>query len=232
MQAMHRIDQPHAVPAGGDNRGDKERHNGNGNDEAVGVWGKNEKERKFLTNLFRELFQTEQSARKHPRVEAKRLGDVPPARAMLAVAAHADSVLPELRELVKERRMVAVMGAKKVGSVFSVLRDRFADLLLSQEKSYRGTILGMRHGIDLITLIERVAAAQGDTALTAWCARWLETRKPLVETTAAELAWFAAHPDFATEPVKHSALGRAMQLLVAGVEKAAESTTPHTPSKA
>jgi hypothetical protein len=81
-------------------------------------------------------------------------------------------------------------------------------------------------------LIERVAAAQGDTALTAWCARWLEARRPLVEAAAAELAWFAAHPEAATEPVKHSALGRAVQVLVAGVEKVAASTESDAPSKA
>ena len=224
MQAMHRTNIPHTTNGASGAAPPR--------DEAAGTWGQNEKEHKFLTNLFRELFQTEQSCRKHPRVEAERLGDVPPARAMLALAAHADTVLPELRELTNERKMVAVKGAKKVGSMFSVMRNRFADLLLSQEKSYRGTILGARHGIDLVTLIERVAAAQGDTALTAWCARWLEARRPLVEAAAAELAWFAAHPDAATEPVKHSALGRAVQVLVAGVEKVAASTESDAPSKA
>src|SRR5688500_10627933 len=72
------------------------------------------KGREVLTNLFRELFQTEQSAVSHPTVEAERLGDTAPGRAMMAVAAHAESVLREIRELAKDRGMVAVEGGKAI----------------------------------------------------------------------------------------------------------------------
>jgi hypothetical protein len=180
------------------------------------------KGREVLSNLFRELFQTEQSAVSHPRVEAERLGDIPPARAMLAVAAHAESVLPEIKELAKDRGMVAVEGGKSVGSAFSVLRDSVGDLLLSHEKSYRGTILGMRHGIDLVELIQYMAAEQGDPVLAAWCALWLEQRRALVEATARELAWFAMNLDRAVEPVKNSPLAHGIQAIVHGVEQIAE----------
>lgn len=180
------------------------------------------KGREVLTNLFRELFQTEQSAVSHPRVEAERLGDVPPAQAMLAVSAHAESALPEIQRLAKERGMVAVEGGKSVGSAFSVLRDSVGDLLLSHEKSYRGTILGMRHGIDLMELIQHVATEQGDLALVAWCRRWIEERRALVDATSRELAWFAMNLDRAVEPVKNSPLAHGIQALVHGVETIAE----------
>jgi hypothetical protein len=186
----------------------------------------NKEECQFLTNLFRELFQTEQSARKHPRVEATRLGDAPPARAMEAVASHADTVLPELFAMVRERHLPAVEGAKKVGSMFSVLRNRVADLFLSHEKSYRGTLLGLRHGIDLVTLIQFTATSIGDAELAAWCARWMDARRPLVEAAAHELAWFAAHQDRAAEPVKQSAVGRTVQIMVHGVETIAAKLEP------
>jgi hypothetical protein len=180
------------------------------------------KGREVLSNLFRELFQTEQSAVSHPKVEAERLGDVPPARAMLAVSAHAEAALTEIRSLAKERGMVAVEGGKAVGSAFSVLRDSVGDLLLSHEKSYRGTILGMRHGIDLMELIQYLAAEQGDPALAAWCGLWLEQRRALVEATARELSWFAMNLDRAVEPVKNSPLAHGIQAIVHGVEQIAE----------
>jgi hypothetical protein len=131
-------------------------------------------------------------------------------------------VLPEIKELAKDRGMVAVEGGKSVGSAFSVLRDSVGDLLLSHEKSYRGTILGMRHGIDLVELIQYMAAEQGDPVLAAWCALWLEQRRALVEATARELAWFAMNLDRAVEPVKNSPLAHGIQALVHGVEQIAE----------
>jgi hypothetical protein len=121
----------------------------------------------LVTTLFRELFQTEQSAVDHPRVEAQRLGDVPPAGAMLAIAAHAERMLSEAQALARERDLPAVEGGRVVGSVFSALRQCLGDLMLSHEKSYRGTILGARHGIDLVTLLEHAAAQAGDAPLAA-----------------------------------------------------------------
>ncbi|WP_437734217.1 hypothetical protein [Sorangium sp. So ce1335] len=180
------------------------------------------KGRAFLANLVRELFQTEHSARTHPLVEAERLGDVPPAHAMRAVSAHAEAVLAELPALLGDRGLPVSAGGSAVGEVFSALRDRIADHLLSAEKSYRGTLLGMRHGIDLVELIQYVAAAEGETILAAWCARWLAARRPLVEAAAGELAWFAARPARATRAAKDSAVAHLLQGLVNGLETAAQ----------
>ncbi|AUX38544.1 MULTISPECIES: hypothetical protein [Sorangium] len=179
------------------------------------------KGRAFLASLVRELFQTERSAKAHPLVEAERLGDVPPAHAMRAVSAHAEAVLTELPSLFGERGLPISAGGSAVGHVFSALRDDLADYLLNAEKSYRGTLLGMRHGIDLVELIQYVAAAEGDTHLAAWCARWLAARKPLVEAAAGELAWFAARPARATRAAKDSAVAHLLQGLVHGAELAA-----------
>ena len=59
-----------------------------------------------------ELFQTERSAYRHPIREAKRLGDVPPAIALRAVAAHANEVLDELPKLARARGL-AVAGVER-----------------------------------------------------------------------------------------------------------------------
>ncbi|WP_437599828.1 hypothetical protein WMF28_44100 [Sorangium sp. So ce590] len=178
--------------------------------------------RAFLATLVRELFQTERSAKAHPLVEAQRLGDVPPAHALRAISAHAEAVLSELPSLLGERGLPVSVGGSAVGQAFSVLRNHIADHLLSTEKSYRGTLLGMRHGVDLVELIQYVAAAEGDTLLAAWCARWLSTRRPLVEAAACELAWFAARPARATRAAKDNVVAHLLQGLVYRAELAAQ----------
>ncbi|AUX49133.1 uncharacterized protein SOCE26_106780 [Sorangium cellulosum] len=183
--------------------------------------GEAQKGRAFLASLVRELFQTEHSAKTHPLIEAQRLGDVPPAHAMRAVSAHAEDVLSELPSLMRVRRLPVSAGGSAVGEAFSALRDHVADHLLTAERSYRGTILGMRHGVDLVELIQYVATVEGDALLAAWCARWLSARRPLVEAAARELAWFAARPARATRPAKEGPVADLLHGLVSGVEHAA-----------
>ena len=177
-----------------------------------------ERQVELVTTLFRELFQSEQSAVEHPRIEAERLGEVAPARIMGAVSAHAGSMLREIQALAVERELLAVEGGRAVGSAFSTLRQCLGDLFLSHEKSYRGTLLGMRHGIDLVTLLQQVATEGGDVSLAVWCGHWLEERRALVEKAADELAWFAAHPKRAMRPVNDSPIAYGIQALVRGVE--------------
>jgi hypothetical protein len=180
-----------------------------------------DREHAFLSNLVRELFQTEQSAKTHPLVEAERLGDIPPAHALRAVSAHAEVVLAELPSLMRARSLPVSAGGRATGKMFSVVRDHFADVMLSTEKSYRGTLLGMHHGIDLVELIHHVAIADGDPELALWCARWLDTRKPLVEDAIRATAWFAAHPTRATEASKDTPIANALQAVVNGLENMA-----------
>lgn len=173
----------------------------------------------WLANLVRELFQTEQSAKDHPVLEAERLGEVPPAVALRAVAAHARRTLAELPPLVRRHDLPVSNGGRRLGTAFSTIRNRFADLILTAERSYRGTLLGMRHGVDLVILIQSVARMEGDVGLANWCDHWLERRRPLVEAAAQELAWFAANPARAREPAKDNPLAAGLQALVSGLEQ-------------
>ena len=175
----------------------------------------------WLTNLVRELFQTEQSASTHPIVEAERLGDVPPAHTLRAIAGHAEAVLAELPSIAKRHHLPESDGGKLAGSALSKLRDHGMDLLVNSEKSYRGTLIGMRHGVDLVELIGYAAQREGDTALATWCEAWLERRRPLVEAAARNLAWFGEHPERAVEPAKDSLVARAAQGVVKGLESVA-----------
>jgi hypothetical protein len=144
-----------------------------------------------------ELFQTERSAYRHPIREATRLGDVPPAVALRAVAAHANEVLDELPELARARAMTITGIGTILGETLSDLRDSFTDRLVVRERSYRGTLLGMRHGVDLVRLLRATAGDDADAELVAWCDRWADVRRRLVAGVERELDWFGHHQAFA-----------------------------------
>src|SRR5690606_2934866 len=108
---------------------------------------------RLLRNLTRELFQTETSAAWHCQRAAERLEGTPPAEALRALAAHAErvrSVLPELAG--SESLPVSKLGVA-VGAFFSQTRDKVLDRVIQVERSYRGTLLGVRHGVDLVRMI-------------------------------------------------------------------------------
>ncbi len=184
--------------------------------------------RRLLATLVRELFQTENSARWHPAREAERLGEAAPGRAMAAVALHASAVLEELPALAEACGLPTSVGGLTAGRAFSALRDKAFDLFLTTEKSYRGTLLGLRHGVDLTKLLRETAAADGDRRLVAFCDRWLARRVPLVADVAHELAWLGEHPGRALAPVRRGALARlaraTMQVLGAAERSLSEAT--------
>jgi hypothetical protein len=151
----------------------------------------------LLDALLIEMAQTERSAKEHPRKEANRLGvDEPPARALLAVADHAERRLPELERLVGSTR--SSIG-EAIGNTFSVLREALADRLVSKEKSYRGTLIGLHHGVDCALLTRAVASVCERPELVRLLTVWLEEREPLVARCQREVEWFAAHADVARE---------------------------------
>ena len=157
----------------------------------------------LLISLSRELFQTETSAARHCRREAARLGDAPPAAALRAVADHADAILTELPQLAQRTGMPVSRGGRLTGELFSQLRDKLFDMMIDSDRSYRGTLLGCRHGIDLVRLLGHLARELGKVELDAFCAAWLNTRCVLVQQVEDELAWFAKHPEQALELARH-----------------------------
>lgn len=152
-------------------------------------------QRTLLDNLTREVFQTETSASRHSRREADRYGDAPPALALRAVATHADRVLAALPALAESNELVYSKGGVAVGELFSQGRDKLADFLIDSERSYRGTLLGMRHGIDVFRLLNETASAIHNYELRDFTKSWLEERLPLVQRVDEELKWFAENAD-------------------------------------
>jgi hypothetical protein len=151
---------------------------------------------RLLPTLVTELFQTERSAYRQPIREAKHLGDVPPASALRAVSAHANEVLDELPGLARARGVRLAAAGQIIGETFSDVRHFFADRVVDRERSYRGTLLGLRHGIDLVRLLRATADDEGDTDLAVFCDRWLSVRERLVAGVERELEWLGHHPLF------------------------------------
>ena len=160
---------------------------------------KQEKQHALLRSLFRELFQSERSAMKHPRREAERLGGGPPAQALEAVTDHAKRVFAELCAAARASNVPVSRAGMAVGSLFSIARHVVLDRAIDAERSYRGTLLGMRHGIDIVKLVRKVADASGRVELAGFCTRWLEEREPLIERVESAMGWFAEHPQRAAE---------------------------------
>ena len=88
-----------------------------------------------------------------------------------------------------------------MGATFSALRRWIFDHLLHRERSYRGTLLGLRHGIDLVRLVGHLADELGEVELSVWCDQWLERRLGRIEAAEEQLAWFARHAETAAEAV-------------------------------
>jgi hypothetical protein len=89
-----------------------------------------------------------------------------------------------------------------VGSLFSIGRDTLADFFLTTEQSYRGTLLGMRHGFDVVTLFRLAALDEGDSQVVAWTDSWLAERQSPVAVVADQMRWFVAHPQRALQNAK------------------------------
>ena len=158
---------------------------------------RDEKARTLLRRLGRELFQAETSARLHCRREADRLGDVPPAAPLRAAAQHADDALRTMTKNTARQELPLSVAGAVVGLAFSVARDLVIDRFFTSEQSYRGTLLGMKHGVDLVKMMNQLAQRQGDIELIQWTDNWLRERESLVQDAEAQLSWFADHTNVA-----------------------------------
>ena len=186
---------------------------------------------RYLASLMVELFQTERSAIMHCDREADRLGKTPPAHTLEDVADHARMALARLTRLADEGKIPAPKPIQKIGQAigrtFSRARMHVFDHLIDSEKSYRGTLLGMRHGVDLVHLVHPLAVAAECYELAAWCTEWLEKRQPLLERAVGQLSWFANHPEIAFEKAGHRRISTSDQAAVVSPPSSV-STSPVT----
>ena len=155
---------------------------------------KKQQQQDLLASLVQELRQTERSAEVHGAREARRLRDATPARALEAVVAHAARVNHMLPAFIAREGLSRGRLGRLVGDVFSIVRQAILDRVLDEERSYRATLVGLRHGVDLVRMIRHVADASGRVEIGGFCTRWLDEREPLVADAEHAMSWFAHHP--------------------------------------
>ena len=157
------------------------------------------KHAKLRATLLQELHQSERSAQLHCVREASRLGDSAPARALRACARHADKMNVELRAAARRQHLGMGLFGRTIGRALSAARELVLDRVVEEERSYRGTLAGLRHGVDVCKMLQHVADASGEVELAGFCTRWLAEREPLVDEVAHAMTWFALHPQVAVE---------------------------------
>jgi hypothetical protein len=144
--------------------------------------------------LCRELAQSELDAMIHTIREANRLGTGAPAEMLRAISAHACALQPLVKSVIGPRQPVGLQLGRIVGRLFSGFRQVFSDRILAAERSYRATLLGLRHGVDLAVLLREVAMRLGDRALLQLTDKIVTERRPMVDRAVDALGWFAQRP--------------------------------------
>lgn len=139
--------------------------------------------------LLLELATAERLASRSPRREAERLGDVPPAHALRAVAAHADESRDDLDGVLRARR-TSSSAWSFAASALAQLVDEALSVRLDDEHRFRRALLALRRGLDVARAVRASASHEGDGELLVLCDRWLAVRIRLVAGVEAELAWF------------------------------------------
>lgn len=157
----------------------------------------NTEHQRLREKLCRELAQSEHDAVIQTTREARRLHVCPPAEKLRAIAAHAEHLRPRLDALMLKHQPVGLRAARVVGEVFSGLRHYLFDRMLSTERSYRATLLGVRHGIDVAWLLRDVARREEQIRLFRFCDDMIAEREPLLREAERALSWFADHPAIA-----------------------------------
>lgn len=152
---------------------------------------------KLCSKLCREFAQSEQSASSHCRREATKFGCMDPRNAMTAIATHADAMRPRFEAVMTRRKTTGIGFGRLLGEAFSLVRHGVLDRLIDVERSYRGTLLGVRHGADVARMLRALAAREADHDFVAFCDGWLAQRLALIERAEHAMLWFASHPNHA-----------------------------------
>lgn len=173
----------------------------------------------LLGALARELLSSERGASRHARLEAERLGQSPPGVIMDEIAIHAERSLEQVEEWARRRGIRSAVSESVASRALTNVRERFSELAMSVEQSYRMSLLGMRHSVDLIRLIRELAVLADDRDLREWSERWSLRRLDLLEQAEMALGWFAEHPGRALEPVKSTLVAQVARTMLKAVSR-------------
>jgi hypothetical protein len=144
---------------------------------------------RLLGKLVRELVRSEAHAVEHAARETRRLGECAPVKALREVARHAADMRPRLEHVLVAHGVRP--GRHALAGALTALRSLVADHRQDAERAYRGALLDLRDGLDIVRVLHEVARLEELFALIRWCDDWLGARRALVTRIEAQLAWFA-----------------------------------------
>src|SRR4029079_18329455 len=87
-----------------------------------------------------------------------------------------------------------------IGATLATLRQLVTERIHDSERAYRGALLDLRHGLDVVRVVREIARLEELFALIRWCDDWLATRRTLVARVETQLAWFADQAFLPQEP--------------------------------
>lgn len=149
--------------------------------------------RRLLDKLLRELVRSEAHAIDHAPREARRLGEAPPVVVLREIAAHASLMRPRFALALAGHALAASGGG--ISATLSSVRHMIHDQLYDPERAYRGVMLDLDHGVDIVRILRDVARRDELFAVVRWCDDWLVARRTLVARACAQLAWFVDQPE-------------------------------------
>jgi hypothetical protein len=147
--------------------------------------------------LCRELAQSEHDAHLQSRREAQRQGPGLPSEILLEIADHAEQTEARLRAQITSGQPIGAALSLVAAKLFSNLRYYAFDRMIAHERSYRATLLGLRHGLDAAHLLRATAERAFRPQIQTLCAELIRIREPMFVRAVAALDWFADHADLA-----------------------------------
>lgn len=134
----------------------------------------------------------------HPAREARRIGESPPVIVLRDAAVHAMSMRPRFLLAIEGHDLVRQRGG--ISATLLTLRQLVTDRMHDAERAYRGALLDLRHGLDVVRVLREVARLEELFGLIRWCDDWLPARRTLVARVEAQLGWFAEQPGTPPDP--------------------------------
>jgi len=117
-----------------------------------------------------------------------RIGDVPPARALRAVATHAEETRARLASVLAGYGIAATASRRRMSELCRWLIGHVVDA----ERAYGEALDDLRREIEIVHELRHVARRDGLFGLIRWCDDWLPARRTRVARVEAQLAWFVS----------------------------------------
>ena len=163
-------------------------------------------------HLVRSLVRAEADTVELAARTTARIGDVPPARALRAVAAHALSTRERLARVLAGHGVAAMPARRRMSELCRWVIARLVD----PERLYGDALDELRRELDVVYELRSAARVDGLFGLIRWCDDWLPARRAHgARRSAAGVVRVARHrPAVRSAPARAAAHRRGRDLAV------------------